>query len=101
MLTALLALIGAGLGAGIAGLPGLLLGGAFGLLAGQQFDLRRRLKEVEEAQTGVHEMQAWAAEMKEWARQTHAWLTRLARSTPPAEAEATATQAAEAQPAEG
>ena len=58
------------------------------------------MKEVEEAQTGVREMQTWAAEMKEWAQQTHAWLTRLARSTPPAEAEAAPTQPAEAQPAE-
>ena len=110
MLTALLAVIGAGLGALVSGPPGLLFGGALGFLVGQQIDLRRRLKEVEEAQSRVHEMQAWATEMKQWAQQTHAWLLRLGRSTqpaeaettatPPAEAEATATQPAETQPAE-
>ena len=95
MLTALLAVIGAGLGALISGPPGLVFGGALGFLVGQQIDLRRRLKEVEEAQSRVHEMQAWATEMKVWAQQTHAWLLRLGRSTQPAEAEA---QPAEAQP---
>lgn len=98
MLTALLAVIGAGLGALVSGPPGLVFGGALGFLVGQQIDLRRRLKEVEEAQTRVQEMQAWATEMKVWAQQTHAWLLRLGRSTQPAEAEATAAQPAEAQP---
>ena len=100
MLTALLAVIGAVLGAMVSGPPGLVFGGALGFLVGQQFDLRRRLKEVEEAQSRVQEMQAWATEMKQWAQQTHAWLTRLARSTPPAESEAAPTQPAESQPAE-
>ena len=100
MLTALLAVLAAGLGALVSGPPGLVFGGALGFLVGQQIDLRRRLKEVEEAQTGVREMQAWATEMKLWAQQTHAWLTRLARSTPPAETEATPTQPAATQPAE-
>ena len=100
MLTALLAVIGVGLGALVSGPPGLVFGGALGFLVGQQIDLRRRLKEVEEAQSRVHEMQAWATEMKLWAQQTHAWLLRLGRSTQTAEAEATATQPAETQPAE-
>ena len=105
MLTALLAVIGAGLGASVAGLPGVVFGGALGLVVGQQLDLRRRLKEVEEAQTRVHELQTWATEMKAWAEQTHAWLTRQGRPPRPAETEATAApaseaQAAEAQPAE-
>jgi len=100
MLTALLAVIGAGLGALVSGPPGLVFGGALGFLLGQQIDLRRRLKEVEETQSRVHEMQAWATEMKQWAQQTHAWLLRLGRSTQPAEAEATAAQPAETQLAE-
>ncbi len=100
MLTALLALIGAGLGALAGGFPGLLAGGAIGLLAGQQLDLRRRLKEVEEAQARVGEIQVWATEMKAWAQQTHAWLTRLGRSVQPGEAQTVETEAAEAQAAE-
>ena len=54
------------------------------MLLGQQADLRKRLKKVEETQSQVAEMQSWAAEMKVWAQQTHAWLTRLGRAAPSA-----------------
>ena len=87
-MTALLALILAGVGAlvgaVVGGLPGLLAGGAFGFLVGQQLHLRKRLEKVEENQARVDEMQAWATEMKAWARRTHAWLTQLGPSARPA-----------------
>ena len=86
-MTVLLALAGLLLGGLAWGLAGLLVGGAFGLLVGQQLDLRKRLKKVEEAQSRVDEIQSWATEMKAWAQQTHAWLTRLAPSAHPAEAQ--------------
>ena len=76
-MTILLALAGLLVGGLAGGLPGLLVGGVLGFLVGQQVDLRKRLKKVEETQSRVEEMQSWATEMKAWAQQTHAWLTRL------------------------
>ena len=98
MLTVLLALVGLLLG-GVAGGPvGLLVGGAIGFLLGQQLDLRKRLKKVEDTQSRVDEIQSWATEMKAWAQQTHAWLMRLGPSTQPAEAEPDAAAQPSAQP---
>ena len=99
LLTLAAALLGAVVGALAGGLPGLLAGGAIGLLIGQQLDVRRRLREVEEAQAGVEEMRTWAAEMKTWAQQTHAWLTRLAPTAEPSETQPE-VQPAEVHPAE-
>ena len=85
-MTILLALAGVLVGVLAGGLPGLLAGGAIGFLLGQQLDLRKRLKKLEETQSRVEEMQSWATEMKAWAKQTHAWLTRLGATAQPAEA---------------
>ena len=90
-MTVLLALAGLLLGGLIGGLvggmPGLLAGGAIGLLLGQQLDVRRRLKKLEETRTDIDELRTWATEMKAWAQQTHAWLARLAPSARPAKDE--------------
>ena len=99
MLTVLLALMGLLVG-GLAGGPGgLLAGGAIGFLLGQQLDLRKRLKKVEDAQSRMDEIQSWATEMKAWAQQTHAWLTRLGPSAQPAEAQPDAAAQPGAEPA--
>ena len=107
LLTLAAALLGAFVGALAGGLTGLLAGGAIGLLIGQQVDMRRRLREVEEAQNEIKEMRVWATDMKTWAQETHAWLTRLGRSVQPAEtqsdeepaeAQTSETQPDEAQP---
>ena len=86
-MTVLLALAGLLLGGLVGGLPGLLAGGAIGLLLGQQLDVRRRIKRLEETQADIDELRTWATELKAWAQQTHAWLTRLAPSARPAEDE--------------
>ena len=86
-MTILLALAGVLVGVLAGGLPGLLAGGAIGFLLGQQLDLRKRLKKLEETQTRVDEIHAWSTEMKAWAKQTHAWLTRLGAAAQSAEAE--------------
>lgn len=86
-MTVLLAVIGAGFGALVGGLPGLLVGGALGFLVGQQSDLRKRLKRVEETQSQVQALQSWATEMKDWAKQTHAWLARRGQTVQSREAQ--------------
>ncbi len=97
-MTVLLALVGLLLGGLLGGLAGLLAGGAIGLLLGQQLDLRKRLKKVEDAQSRVDEIQSWATEMKAWAQQTHAWLTRLGPSAQPAEPQPDAAAQPDAEP---
>ena len=98
-MTVLLALVGAALGAVVGGLFGLLAGGAIGFLVGQQLDLRKRIKKLEETQCRVDEIQSWATEMKAWAQQTHAWLMRLGPSAQPAEAKPDAAAQPDAEPA--
>jgi len=100
-MTVLLALAGLLLGGVAGGLVGLLVGGAIGFLLGQQLDLRKRLKKVEDTQSRVDEIQSWATEMKAWAQQTHAWLTRLGPSTQPAEAQPDAAAQPGAKPEPG
>ena len=98
MLTVLLTLVGLLLGGLAGGLAGLLAGGAIGFLLGQQLDLRKRLKTVEDTQSRVDEIQSWATEMKSWAQQTHAWLTRLGPSAQPDDAQPDAAAQPGAQP---
>ena len=98
-MTVLLALVGLLLGGVAGGLVGLLAGGVIGFLVGQQLDLRKRLKKLEETQSRVDEIQSWATEMKAWAQQTHAWLMRLGPSAQPAEAKPDAAAQPDAEPA--
>ncbi|MYK77774.1 MAG: DUF2339 domain-containing protein [Acidimicrobiaceae bacterium] len=98
-MTVLLALVGLLLGGVAGGLVGLLAGGVIGFLVGQQLDLRKRLKKLEETQSRVDEIQSWATEMKAWAQQTHAWLMRLGPSTQPAEAQPDTAAQPDAEPA--
>ena len=98
-MTVLLALVGLLLGGVAGGLVGLLAGGVIGFLVGQQLDLRKRLKKLEETQSRVDEIQSWATEMKAWAQQTHAWLMRLGPSTQPVEAQPDAAAQPDAEPA--
>ena len=98
-MTVLLALVGLLLGGVAGGLAGLLAGGVIGFLVGQQLDLRKRLKKLEETQSRVDEIQSWATEMKAWAQQTHAWLMRLGPSTQPVEAQPDAAAQPDAEPA--
>ena len=102
-MTVLLALAGLLLGGLVGGPPGLLAGAAIGFLVGQQLDLRRRLKKLEETQARVDEVQLWATEMKAWAKQTHTWLTRLAGTvqTPGAQPDAAPHPDAAPQPVSG
>ena len=97
-MTVLLALAGLLLGGLAGGSGGLLAGGAIGFLVGQQLDLRKRLKKIEEGQAQVDELRTWATEMKAWAQQTHAWLTRIAPSAQPAETQPDAAVQPDAEP---
>jgi uncharacterized membrane protein len=102
-MTVLLAVVGAGFGTLVGGLPGALAGGAIGFLVGQQLDLRKRLNKLEETQARVDEVQVWATEMKAWAKQTHTWLTRLAGAvqTPEAQPDASPQPDAAQEPESG
>ena len=67
----LVAVVAAGLGAAIGGVPGFFIGGLLGYVVGREIDIRRRLRELEETKNQLHRLQHWATEMKAWAEQAY------------------------------
>ena len=67
-----IAVVVAGLGAAIGGVPGFFIGGLLGYVVGREFDIRKRLQELKETQNRLHQLQVWATEMKAWAEQAYA-----------------------------
>ena len=67
----LIAVVAAGLGAAIGGVPGFFIGGLLGYVVGREIDIRKRLRELEETKNQLHRLQHWATEMKAWAEQAY------------------------------
>ena len=76
----LIAVVAAGLGAAVGGVPGFFIGGLLGYIVGREFDIRKRLQELKETQNRLHQLQSWATEMKAWAAQAYERLSTDADS---------------------
>ena len=76
----LIAVVAAGLGAAVGGVPGFFIGGLLGYIVGREFDIRKRLQELKETQDRLHQLQSWATEMKAWAAQAYERLSTDADS---------------------
>ena len=72
----LIAVVVAGLGAAIGGVPGFFIGGLLGYVVGREFNIRKRLRELKETQNRLHQMQVWANEMKAWSEQAYARMSK-------------------------